>query len=122
MSLRGKWTVRLATTEVLDHANARARHHLKRKADWEVEQRQAESELKEKGLEFREMAMTGGNRVEAILDPQRQARLQECRSKVEQHGRKADEYHSFARALMVMANNNVPEVELDAEDIGYFDL
>jgi len=94
-------------------------YHEERLEFWEAEQGQAEARLRESGVEFRVRPVTGGERLDAVVDPQRQARLNECYAKVEQHRRQVEDFQRWQRSF---ETNSEAAFELDAEDVAYFGL
>ena len=64
---------------------SRLMHHEERLGVWCDALALAESDLRERGVEFRDQQVSGGARVDVILDPNRQRRVEECRGKVREH-------------------------------------
>lgn len=124
MSLRDKWSVKLPATQVAAQARMRAEHHRGRQAFWAEQLATAEQELRAHGLEFRELPVTGGNKLQAVMDPGRVDRVEECRRKVIQHERQAADYEAYRILLDLLAiqNQGTMYVDLDSSDVVYFGL
>ena len=70
------------------------------------------------GVEIREHQVTGGQRLEAVLDPPLAARLNEARGKVEEHERHWRDYERWASALDRYGDTH--EILLHADDLAFF--
>lgn len=119
MSLRRQWRFAYQAGKLVQPADGKREHHQFRARWWQGELEKAEKDLRQHGVEFREYQVTGGTQVNPVLDPTRQARVQECRQKVKDHEALADEYAIYARAFEL---NPGAELELDAEDVKFFGL
>jgi hypothetical protein len=119
MSLRDKIQFSY-TGHVLAQACAgRRAHHEGRREFWAAELEAAKAAFREAGVEFREHQVTGGTRLSAVMDPERQRRLDECQGKVTEHQQKTEEYDRWYRGFQA---NQGPHFTLDPEDIAYFGL
>lgn len=119
MSLRDKLQFDY-TGETLAAACEKKRdHHEKREAFWASELETAKEAFKGAGVEFREYPVTGGSRLEAVMDPDRQRRLNECQARVAEHHGKREEYDRWARGFRA---NDSTHFALDPDDIAYFGL
>jgi hypothetical protein len=119
MSLRRQWRFGYQAGRLVRPADEKREHHRDRARWWQDELEKAEKDLRQHGVEFREYPVTGGTQVNPVLDPTRQARVQECRQKVKDHESLAEEYALYARAFEL---NPDVELELDAEDVKFFGL
>lgn len=117
--MRNKWIIPLTPGEVAAAAGKKAEHHRSRWQFWQAEIDKADRDLREKGVEMREMPVTGGQRIQPMFDPQRVARVEECRGKINEHEKKALEYEAYVRFLELQGTGLV---ELDVDDITYFGL
>ena len=120
MSLRDKLQFDY-TGETLAVACEKKRdHHEGRHAHWAAELEIARAAFKGAGVEFRDYSVTGGGiRTQALVDPLKQQRLDECSSKVTEHRAKREEYDRWARGFRA---NGDSHFALDPEDIAYFGL
>jgi hypothetical protein len=106
--------------KALAEACERKRDHHQARAQWWGEQLdQAKDAFREGAVEVREQPVTGGTRLDAVVDPEKRARLNECEGKVSSHHRMAEEYDRWACGFR---NNLAGEFTVDAEDIAYFGL
>lgn len=117
--MRNDWTFNYPASEVATGAREKYAHHRERIAWWLDQQEAAERELRSKGVEFRDRDVTGGKRVEAVIDPELSRRLEECRQKVAHHERLADEYGAY---LAVCEANFAVMLELSVSDVRWFGL
>lgn len=117
--MRQSWKFQYRGDQVLAAAVKKLGYHQDRLKSWQEESLKADKDLRATGLEFREMAITGGARVDAVLDPQKQSRLNECRSKVTEHKTASEGYERWARVLTA---NQDQLLELDIDDATYFGL
>lgn len=122
MALREKWSARLPAKRVGLAASQRLGYHRGRATWWQNELEKAEADLRANGIELREMPITGGNRLQPMFDPQRQARVEECREKVRGHHQEADKYEAYVNALGIIGEHGDGTVEVDVADICYFEL
>lgn len=123
MTKRDSWEFVYSVKEVADAAEERADYHDDRVTHWRGERSEAERELREKGVEFREHEVTGGKNVQAVIDPERQAHLNACASKIRNHESLRDEYRGYARALVRQYEREHDALlELTVRDILYFGL
>jgi hypothetical protein len=119
MSLRDKLQFDYAGETLAVACEKKRDHHTERRQWWEAERETAKAAFKEAGVEFREYPVTGGNRLEAVIDPPKQARLNECQQKVTDHHLRAGEYDRWARGFRANADAHFA---LDPDDIAYFGL
>jgi hypothetical protein len=96
---RAGWETLVMPEVVLKACEARITHEEDRLAFWKDEKLNAEAILKQKGIEFREMPVTGGNRMQLHIDPARQARVDECASKIHEHEHYLEEFQAYAAFL-----------------------
>jgi hypothetical protein len=119
MSKRAEWLFGYTCADVARAARARQEHHAERLAFWTEQAAQAEGRLRTSGLEFRDVPVSGGTRLDPVLDPQLQLRLSECKGKLAEHRSAEDAYARWGRILDV-----APErvLELAIADVEYFGL
>lgn len=120
--VRQDWRLRLPASVVLEAAENRRDHHEQREAWWKGQQEDSEKDLRANGAELREQQITGGARLQMVLDPSRSARVEECRNKVAAHARSIAEYSAFVRALELLSESGDKSVEVGVGDIQYFGL
>ena len=119
MSLRDKLQFDYAGETLAVACEKKRDHHESRQAFWAAELVTAKEAFKGAGVEFREYPVTGGTRMDAVIDPARQARLNECQGKVAEHQKKREEYDRWARGFRANADSHFV---LDPDDIAYFGL
>ena len=105
--------------EVRKAAADRAGHHTERAAWWDAQRAEADTELRE-SMQLRQRPVTGGVENVAVFDNEKQARLSECRAKVEQHQRQAEHYQAWVAAFGKMTDSQI--VSLSVDDIQFFGL
>jgi hypothetical protein len=119
MSKRIEWVFEYSAEEVLKGARTKLHHHRERSAYWESERALYEMQMKEKGITFRDYEVTGGHRVEAVVNDELGNRYAEARTKLSHHREKVDEYELWCRALEPLG---MKTLELMVSDIRYFGL
>ena len=119
MSLRDKLQFDYSGLTLAAACEKKRDYHALRQATWDVELVTAKEAFKGAGVEFREYQITGGTRMDAVIDPAKQARLNECQGKVEEHRKKREEYDRWARGFRA---NSDAHFALDPDDIAYFGL
>jgi hypothetical protein len=120
MSLRDKFQFSYPGQVLAEACERRRDRHAGRCEFWEAELATAKAAFKDAGVEFREYPVTGGGtRLDAVIDPPKQQRLNECQGKVAEHRGKIEEYDRWARGFR--ANADSP-FALDPDDIAYFGL
>jgi hypothetical protein len=107
---REKWILAIPTERLIMAARRQEQYHLDRARWWSDQLRTAEAALRAHGIELRDQPVTGDVRVQAVLDPERLQRLEECRRKRQEHEREAESYHAYRCFLE------------EAKDLGVFDL
>lgn len=107
-----------SASEIRQAARKRAEYHEERTAWWQQQHGQAEQELRE-SMQLREHQVTGGVQHAAVFDSEKQERLSQCRAKLEQHKRQAEEYRAWEAGMRTLASTNV---WLDVADIQFFGL
>lgn len=105
--------------QIADAATVERDYHRERLAWWQAEQEKATALAKEKGVETREYDVTGGKRVDIILDPNVQTRLTECSNKIYAHRMAADRFQIEAAAYGTQTER---VYQLDPDDVIYFRL
>lgn len=119
MSLRDKLQFDYTGETLAAACEKRRDHHAGRREWWEDELAKAKDAFKDAGVEFREYPVTGGTRLDAVIDPPKQQRLNECQGKVSDHRDKAETYDRWARGFRANASAHFA---LDPDDIAYFGL
>lgn len=94
-------------------------YHVGRVDFWTAEQEIAIAKAKESGVEIRELDVTGGKRVDVILDPTIGGRLQECANKIHSHQAAADRFQIEAAAYGTQPDRSY---DLHPDDVIYFRL
>lgn len=118
--LRTDWKVRVPALQVVEAAMERHEHHRNRQEWWLKQQEIAEQDLRANGVEMREQPVTGGNRLQAILDPERSRRVEECRGKVDSHRQRVKEYQAYIHTLNLIIKEGEGTVELGVSDVQFF--
>jgi hypothetical protein len=119
MSKRHELKFSFQGERLAEAAKGRREHHESRLEFWQAAMEQAKAAFREGAVEFREQQITGGSRLTAVFDPERQARLDECQRKLTDHKNAAEEYARWERAFTV---NGAADFELDSEDVAFFGL
>ncbi len=120
MSLRSKLEFDY-TGETLAVACEKKRdHHESRQTFWAAEMETAREAFKGAAVQFQDYPVTGGGvRTQAVIDPGKQRRLDECTGKVDEHRKQREEYDRWARGFRANADSHFA---LDPDDIAYFGL
>jgi len=119
MSLREKHVFQFTGKQISDAAHLQAAYHDAKRKFWESEYQKAVTEAKAKGVEIREVPVTGGKRAEMVLDPHLQQRISECMGKIENHQRLRTRYTIEQEAYQSQSDRTY---DLDPEDLVYFHL
>lgn len=119
MPLRTSWKFQYRGSALYRASQKLATYHQERRHFWENELTIAEDDLRTTGVDFREQQVTGGTRIDLVIDPPKQARVQECRNKVEEHKKLEEEFDTYARAFQLNPDVNL---ELDVSDMRFFEL
>ena len=119
MSLRKDLKFSYTGTVLHKACEAKREHHAGRLGYWEDELAKAKDVFKSAGVEIREYAVTGGTRLQGVIDPSAQQRMDECQGKVTEHKDKTAEYDRWSRGFKA---NGDATFELDPDDIAYFGL
>jgi hypothetical protein len=119
MGLRREWRFGYLAGDLAGPAEGKAKYHREREAWWLLQREKAEAELRQHGVEFRDYPVTGGTQVQPVLDPARQARLNECLQKIKHHADLAAEYETYLRAFR---RSGDARLELDVDDVRFFGL
>jgi hypothetical protein len=119
MSLRNKLEFSYRGMALAEACGKRRDHHQERLAFWQSELEAAREAFKGAAVTFEDYPVTGGVRTQAVIDPGKQRRLDECQGKVTGHRDKAEEYDRWARGFTANAD---AVFALDPEDIAYFGL
>lgn len=125
MNQRNNWTFRFDARTLSKAAKEKIEHHEGRLRFWESELEKADISLRETGVEFRETPHVNNSysttmqNVQVIVDPQKQAHLSNCQTKVRDHQFKVHDYGTFLRAF---ETNPRAELDLTVEDMEFFGL
>src|SRR5689334_14627592 len=95
---RSEHTFQFLGQQISDAAKAEHHYHAGRLEFWKAEQDKAADKARESGVEIREYDVTGGKRVDVVLDPTVASRLQECANKINSHRAAADRFSMEAAA------------------------
>lgn len=120
MSRRDDWVFTYEANVLMDSAKQQADYHRERHQFWNREESAAEADLKAKGLTLRDFAVTGGARIEAVVDQSIGNRYYEAKRKREDHEHRLAEYERWMRALAGVTTRT--ELTLDIEDVAFFGL
>lgn len=116
---RQEHTFQFSGKQISEAATAECQYHTQRLDFWNKEYEIAVAKVKEKGVEVREYAVTGGMRTQIVLDPTLQSRMDECRSKIFDHRKAADDFQIQAAAYGTQSER---AYELHPDDVIYFRL
>lgn len=116
---RNEHTFQFTGQAIADAAKQEHDYHAKRVEWWKNEQEEAVKRAREAGVEVREVDVTGGKRVDVVLDPTVSIRLQECVNKITAHQRAADRFQIEDAAYRTQA---VRTFDLHPDDVVYFRL
>lgn len=102
-------------------AAAQAEHdyHKDRLGYWKGRQDVAADRAREAGVEVREIDVTGGKRIDVVLDPTVTAELYLCSTKISSHRTAADQFQIQAATY---GSNAERSFELHPDDVIYFRL
>lgn len=115
---RSSWLFQYQVARLLEAAQEKEKYHTDRLAFWKDEFDKAVAAAKEKGVEVREYAVTGGMRAEMVIDGTLQNRIDECRSKRERHRLAVTGFSQWVSVLDSQDENKVYDLTMD--DALYF--
>jgi len=116
---RNGHTFQFSGTLIGSAATAEHKYHTERVTYWKAEQEKAITQARAAGIEIREQDVTGGKRVDVVIDPTVGIRLQECANKIASHQQAADRFQIEAAAYGTQPDRSY---ELEPDDIIYFRL
>ena len=116
---RGRWTVKVSASKLLQCCISRMNYHSERLVFWEKEREVAENVLRTDGTKLKHFPVTGGQRTEAQLDPSLSNRVQECQQRAKSNKDSFERFGAY-KALFLIAGSEV--LELNADDVLYFNL
>jgi hypothetical protein len=116
---RLNWTFQYGAEVLGEAAKARQQHHEARLLFWETTKAVAETELRDSGISLRDYEVSGGKRIEAVVDPSLSNRYSEATERVDSHYFKLGEYDRYIRAF---AASGSKVFELTIDDMNYFGL
>ena len=119
MANRREWKFAYPADRLRRAAAEKKAYHQERHRFWTKELKKAENEVRNHGIDFRDYQVTGGSRLEAVIDPSLAKRYSESRRKLEKHQDRIDEYDRFERAF---AKHLDDSYELDIDDMTFFGL
>lgn len=130
MGKRSEWTFSYTIDELRPAATARLAYHVGRLAHWTEKMQAAEADLKENGIDFREVAKrntlsNSGYRQQPTFDPIKLAAMEEAQGKVDHHERLVGEYKRFLRAFEHEQARGLTAsraLDLVPDDLEYFGL
>lgn len=126
---RNEWKFEYQCRDLVAAAAAKKAHHEQRLAWWEEKQRAVIEEVKTRGLEVSESiamqyqdskAFIGSSALrgaQLTVKNDYQVQLNECHTKISQHGNRAKEYDAWMQMLSARPDNHVT---LDNEDWMFF--
>lgn len=116
---RSKWTFSYQAKDLFETTNARAKFHRSRRLHWNEEVRQLEAEIRDKGVELKEIPVTGGHRFEASVDTALGRQFTEAKEKEEAHAKRQEQYDAYVHEF-----ERDPEktYELNMDDLRFFGL
>jgi hypothetical protein len=100
-------------------AQAEYAYHKDRLQYWNIAMGLAIESAKNAGLKVEEYAVTGGKRVQMVVDPSIQGRLNECGAKIDKHRTAADHFQIEASTYVTQSERSY---ELQPDDVIYFRL
>lgn len=128
--LRSDWKFQYPASVLAAAARDKRDHHASRQAWWEGQQQAVIAEVREKGLEVSESiamqygstkAILGGSRnagAQIVVKNEYQEKLNECATKIHQHGERAKEYDGWLQIME--ATNGTKALDLDIHDYLFF--
>lgn len=120
MTVRNEWRFQFSASVISKAAKDEAAYHEERLDWWKIEQERATEQAKAASVVVRKHEVTGGKRVEVVLDPSVSKRLQECESKISAHRAAFDDFKRWADAMSAMQPRQ--NYDLDPDDVAYFRL
>ena len=128
--LRSDWKFKYPAADLAVAARTMRDHHASRLSWWEGQQQAVIAEVREKGLEVSESiamqygstkAILGGSRnagAQIVVKNEYQEKLNECATKIRQHGERAKEYDGWLQIME--ATNGIKALDLDIHDYLFF--
>lgn len=121
MAGRQEWKFRFTAKEVAEAVHRKVVHHASRLEFWQGEAELAEVKMRSEGIKLTAQPVTGGHRLQALIDPTIGQRMEECRSKIQEHERKREEYAAYLRAAQIAVEQG-ELLTVDVDDIRFFGL
>ncbi len=126
MTQRHEWTFAYSIEELRQAAQAQLGRNQDRVSYWVQKKEEAEINLRENGVEFRDDQVTGGSQLNIMVDPDLRQRYDDARSKLRTYVNLVEEFERWLRVfhgLDLDVSSEVDETrELDVRDIEYFGL
>ena len=120
---RQTWIFHYKPVEVLAAVKEKVTHHAERGDFWTKEYAKAETQLKEKGFEYRERQSSYETQVQIVGDPELAQRVTDCRRKIAEHREMQKLYETWAKALETKTERQPGEdLELSINDVVFFGL
>lgn len=116
---RLNWTFQYGADVLGEAAKEKREHHEARLLFWETTKAIAEAELRETGISLKDYEVSGGKRIEAIVDQSISNRYNEATERVSSHQFRMDEYARYIRAF---AASGSKVFELTVDDMNFFGL
>jgi hypothetical protein len=116
---RVDWTFPYRGEVLTRAANAQTDYHETRRSFYAGEATRLEGELRDKGIEMREQAVTGGPQFTAVVDPVIGQQLAEARQRRDRHDASVRRFKTYAGAFTEQPDRTF---HLTIEDVDYFAL
>lgn len=134
---RDSWRIKLHVGIILNACRAKGEHHTERLQAWREKETQAERDLREKGIDFRESARPGGNQFfgavsasdrmsashyqqDPSINQEYVVALREAQNKVAEHLSRVRNYSQWEAMLIELPDDH--ELPLTFEDVEFFDI
>lgn len=118
--MREDWEFQFTAKEVAEAAEKVSSYHRGRQQHWDERARNLATEIRETGVELKEITVTGGSRFEAHVNNSLGNQLSEAKSKADSHKMTADKYADWGFALRTLAPSQT--LSLDVTDVTFFEL
>ena len=123
LSNREQWEFSFTAREVVVALDKRIEHHVSRLAWWESEMEQAEAGLVDKGFEYRERRLSGGDELIVVGDPELANRVKQCRNSLRRHKENKQFFETWNRVLgSRLKQDSEATLLMKYDDVKFFGL
>src|SRR5574340_1262485 len=110
---RENWRYQYTIKQLKKAVAGRITYHSGRLDFWAKELEIAKENLKSASTEIKEFPVTGGTRLQVVVDPTWERRTNECQFKVEMHRNKVTEFKKYRDVFAPSSEADVMTLDMD---------